>query len=397
MLHPPSTAGAAATREELGALSILPSPLRPPVLADERIFAWRGVNTPPPSTISHPLIALMAETASRASLRDGTLSGYGSGLRKFHIFCDIFSIPESERLPASFELLHSFCLWAVADPSTSDVALAGDVPFEPVSVQVSGKYLAAIRAWHLAQGWPPPLSEERQKQITWSLRGMANIQLDRRSRPPRPPVTLHMLAAIKPTLNLCDPFEACIWAIATSAFWGLMRFGEATVTSRGAFDPNRQLKRSDALFGTDLDGKDYARLDLPSAKTAKPGEIQHIFLVKQGSLCPLDALRNLAHIVPATAGEPLFSWRDRNGNTRPMVRDTALKFVNERFTSLGYGTTFGHSFRIGGASFYLSQKVDPEVVRIMGRWRSLAYQVYIRAFEQVSSRHTANLPANYGL
>lgn len=80
-----------------------------------------------------------------------------------------------------------------------------------------------------------------------------------------------------------------------------------------------------------------------------------------------------------------------------MVRDTALKFINERFTIRGMGTTFGHSFRIGGASFYLSQKVDPEIVHIMGRWRSLAYQVYIRAFEQVASRHTANLANNYGL
>lgn len=80
-----------------------------------------------------------------------------------------------------------------------------------------------------------------------------------------------------------------------------------------------------------------------------------------------------------------------------MVRDTAMSFINARLTGLGYGTTFGHSDRIGGVSFYLSQKVDPEVVRILGRWRSLAYQVYIRAFEQVASQHVAHLASNYGL
>ncbi|KAI0348853.1 hypothetical protein OH77DRAFT_1415895, partial [Trametes cingulata] len=69
---------------------------------------------------------------------------------------------------------------------------------------------------------------------------------------------------------LSDPFEACIWAIATSAFWGLMHFGEATVRSCTAFKPARHLKRSDALFGQDLDSKDYARLDLLTAKTARP-------------------------------------------------------------------------------------------------------------------------------
>ncbi|OSD06416.1 DNA breaking-rejoining enzyme [Trametes coccinea BRFM310] len=396
-LLPPAAAGGPAVREDVGQLHILPSPLRPPVPAEDRIFAWRGVNSPPPSTISHPLVTHLADIASRASLREGTLAGYGSGLRKFHLFCDIFSIPEALRLPASYELLHSFCLWSVADPSDTDVALAGPIPFEPISVTAAAKYLDAVRAWHLAQGWQPPISEDDRKRINWSLRGLANLQLGRRRRPPRPPVTLHMLADLKQTLRLTDPFEACIWAIAACAFWGLMRFGEATVRSRSQFRPTHNLKRSDAFFGWDLDGKEYARLDLPTAKTARPGEIQHIFLVRQDSLCPIDAIRNLASVVPALASDPLFSWRDNLGDIRPMVRDTALSFINGRFTSLGYGTTFGHSFRIGGASFYLSQKVDPEVVRIMGRWRSLAYQVYIRAFEQVASRHTAHLPSNYGL
>ena len=392
-----SSSGDAASREELGPLPLRPSPLRPAVPADQRLFAWKGVNTPPVNTITHPLIQHFADIASRASLDDSTLIGYGSGLRKFHLFCDIFSIPESERLPASFELLHSFCLWAVAEPSPAEALITGDIPFEPISVRSANKYLDAIRAWHIAQGWPAPLTEERRSQIAWTLRGLEKIQMHKRSRPPRPPVTLHMLAALKSSLDLSDPFEACIWAIASSAFWGLMRFGEATVQSRGKFDPKTHLTRANALFGRDLDGRDYARLDLPAAKTAKPGEIQHIFLVKQNTLCPLDALQNLASVVPALAQVPLFSWRDRQGNHRPMVRDTALAFINGRFTGMGIGTTFGHSFRIGGASFYLSQKVDPEVVRIMGRWRSLAYQVYIRAFEQVASRHTANLASNYGL
>ncbi|RDX47953.1 hypothetical protein OH76DRAFT_1305556, partial [Lentinus brumalis] len=149
-----------------------------------------------------------------ASLRDTTLSGYGSGLRKYHLFCDIFSIGEDDRLPASFEILHSFCLWAVAEPSECDAA---------------AKYLDAVRAWHIAQGWPPPLSEADRERINWSLRGLENMQAQRRTRPPRPPVTLHMLGALKSSLNLSNPFEACIWAIASSAFWGLLRFGEATV------------------------------------------------------------------------------------------------------------------------------------------------------------------------
>ncbi|KAG2125015.1 hypothetical protein DEU56DRAFT_744125 [Suillus clintonianus] len=351
-------------------LELEPSSLRPPCKASERIFLWRGVNSPPASTIANPVICHIASLANRASLRD--TGSYGAGLRKFHLFCDIFSISESERLPASFELLHSFALWAVTDP-----------------ISVARKYLSAVRAWHIAQGWQPPLSDTHHSRINWSLRGLENLQGSRR-KPLRPPITLPMLTALKATLTLSDPFDACVWAMASCAFFGMMRFGEVSVTSRAAFSPSKHLSRADAFFSTDLRGSPYARLDLPSAKTARAGETQSVFLNEQGDLCPLAALRNLADVVPALGVDPLFSWRDSKGDTRPMAKARAMERINSILIGWGWGTSFGHSFRIGGASFYLAKKVDPEIVRIAGRWKSLAYETYIRAFEQISSQHLAN-------
>jgi hypothetical protein len=203
-----------------------------------------------------------------------------------------------------------------------------------------------------------------------------------------------MLTTLKVNLDLGKPFDACVWAIAACAFWGMMRFGEVSVPSRGAFDRKRHLKRIDVTLGKDLDGKRYARLDLPAAKTAKPGEKQSVFLTAQGDLCPLEALTNLASVVPAGPMDPLFSWRDEKGEARPMVKARAISRINTILSAHGWGNAFGHSFRIGGASFYLAQKVSPEIVRIAGRWRSLAYEAYIRAFEQVASRHLSNLPGN---
>ncbi|KZT25238.1 hypothetical protein NEOLEDRAFT_1204359, partial [Neolentinus lepideus HHB14362 ss-1] len=114
----PTILGAEGSIETIAKLDITPSPLRPPCRAEERIHQWRGINTPIPSTIDNPLIRHLADIASRASLRDA--ASYGAGLRKFHLFCDIFSVPEVARLPASFALLHSFVLWAVTDPDPSD-------------------------------------------------------------------------------------------------------------------------------------------------------------------------------------------------------------------------------------------------------------------------------------
>jgi hypothetical protein len=171
----------------------------------------------------------------------------------------------------------------------------------------------------------------------------------------------------------------------------MMRFGEVAVASRNTFSGAKHLKRSDVFLGLDLDEKHYARLDLPSAKTAKPGEIQSVYLTAQGDLCPLEALANLARVVPAGPNDPLFSWRDKLGNIRPMVKAKALLRINTILGAWGWGTAFGHSFRIGGASFYLAQGVNPEIVRLAGRWKSLAYEAYIRAFEQIASRHMSNM------
>ncbi|OJA18930.1 hypothetical protein AZE42_12983 [Rhizopogon vesiculosus] len=163
-----------------------------------------------------------------------------------------------------------------------------------------------------------------------------------------------------------------------------MHFGEV---SRAAFSQEKHLTRKDVFLGLDLNGKAYARLDLPSAKMACPGETQSVYLVAQGTLSPIAALQNLASIVPALLEDPLFSWHDHSGATRPMVKHRALDQINHITAAWGWGTAFRHSFHIGGASFYLAQKVDPEIVHLVGRWRSLAYETYICAFEQVASQH----------
>jgi hypothetical protein len=204
------------------------SPLCPHCHADEQIFLWKGINTPLASTIDNPTIQLVAALASHASLHD--TSSYGSGLRKFYLFCNIFTTLESDRLPASFPLLHSLALWAATDPDTLGPDMAARVPLEPVSIGVVRKYLSTICTWHVAQGWPSPLSSNDYDRINWSLQGLENIKGSRK-QPVRPPITISMLWALWATFNLGDPFEACILAMATCAFWGMMRFGEVLVTS----------------------------------------------------------------------------------------------------------------------------------------------------------------------
>ena len=108
---------------------------------------------------------------------------------------------------------------------------------------------------------------------------------------------------------------------------------------------------------------------------------------------PSQSLHNLTAVVPAGPDDLLFSWHDRDGDICPMVKTKAIQHINTILKSHGWGTAFGHSFRVSGASFYLSERIDPEIIHITGCWHSLVYEVYICVFEQVTLCHFGGLLA----
>jgi hypothetical protein len=104
-------------------------------------------------------------------------------------------------------------------------------------------------------------------------------------------------------------------------------------------------------------------------------------------LCAGEALINLISAVPVVDGDPLFCWRDAWEDIRPAIWASSSRRI---LVGGGGSRPFGHSLRIGDASYLLA-----EVVHLAGRWRSQAYEAYIRAFEQVVIRHYGHiLPEN---
>jgi hypothetical protein len=177
--------------ECVAALQLIPSPLCPNCPANQCLFHWCGVHPAPSPVIDYPLLCHFAQLAIQASLQDP--GSYGSGLHRFHIFCNVFSIPQPARLPASTKLIYSFLLWAVSNPDPSDPLVQDGTLFEMVSIATARKYMSAIRAWHIAQNWPPPLSEASTALILAGIRGMDNIQAGSRHHPMCPPITLVMM------------------------------------------------------------------------------------------------------------------------------------------------------------------------------------------------------------
>jgi hypothetical protein len=89
------------------------SPLRPHVLAHQRLLSW---SPPPTFTPSYQSLAqflpgesiTILKTVILQSIDEATRANYGAGLLRFHQFCDIHNIPESLRFPASEPLISLF-------------------------------------------------------------------------------------------------------------------------------------------------------------------------------------------------------------------------------------------------------------------------------------------------
>ena len=92
-------------------------------------------------------------------------------------------------------------------------------------------------------------------------------------------------------------------------------------------------------------------------------------------LCPVAAI--MAYLVARKDGlGPLFRFEDGRPLTRPhLVLEVRRALDEAGASSAGIS---GHSFRIGAATTAAEQGVEDSTIKDLGRWRSNAYQRYIR-------------------
>ena len=100
-------------------------------------------------------------------------------------------------------------------------------------------------------------------------------------------------------------------------------------------------------------------------------------------VCPVAAL--LSYLVLRTKGEgPLFKFKDGRALTRPLLVSELRKALAE--AELKPENYAGHSFRIGAATTAAACGVPVEIIKTLGRWKSQAYQLYVRLpTDQLSS------------
>ena len=240
-------------------------------------------------------------------------------------------------------------------------------------------YLAAVRNLHIVSGYNDPL--QGKLLLKKILRGILRYQGFPRIS--RQPVTPWVLLAIRPVLeSWLDVRDfSMIWAAFTLAFFAFLRCSEFTYPGARNFNSQFNLTTDCVTFSPSLARPQHMLLKLKSSKTDSFRQGQSLVVARCSSLlCPVSAMQRYFMLAQPRPG-PLFYFQSGRLLTRSSV--THLLQDSARCAGLPYESLKGHSFRIGAASAAAAAGLPDWLIKVLGRWSSDCYQLYIRTPETV--------------
>jgi hypothetical protein len=316
-----------------------------------------------PTNVATPPSPLLSQVLA-ASWADSTLKNYNRGIAAFSAWCDTKGVAAHLRLPASEALLCEFAASSAGIHSGSSARNA----------------LAGLRALHLLLGVP----YQGGTRLAQALKGVENLRPPNSRRPPRPPVTVHLLDIL--ALNLCptSPLDVACLAVATSAFWSQARLGELLPVSHFVHDPSKLPSRSD--LGAPATARGSRSLHLPWSKTTRSAGASIVICRQQGLSDPIAALEAHLALNDPPPHLPLFAF-SADGRFAALTKRKFLARCNAAWGPLVAHDLTGHCFRIGGTTELLLRGTPPHVVKALGRWSSDAFLRYWRSTDALAHIH----------
>ncbi|KZV85135.1 DNA breaking-rejoining enzyme, partial [Exidia glandulosa HHB12029] len=296
-----------------------------------------------------------------------TQKNYAAGRAHFHQWCtaERIALRKSEPIPEPV-----LCAYAAA---MAGVCAGG----------TARSRLAALHFWHDRHG----LAWAGSQRLLRILKAVTTATPPASKREERPPVTEAMLDEALHSLDPHRPFDVCVAAAMLVMFWCQLRLGEILSQTRkydfGAL-PSVQGVRLRADAGGTLDRVTSA-LWLPRTKVERSGV--WVWIARHYN-DPSFALQDHIRVNRLEDDDPLFAYRhDTTHELIPLTRAAFLGRLNEIWAACGMQRVTGHCFRIGGTTALLRAGVDPEVVKVAGRWKSDSFLRYWRALDQIISSH----------
>ena len=227
-------------------------------------------------------------------------------------------------------------------------------------------YLAGVRHFHVVNSAGNPLQDKLRLQL--ALAGIH--RWNPKAGGTRLPITPLVLRAIKKVLDAAstDYQNILLWAACCVGFFRFMRLGEFTLTSRSTTAFNPTCMPSVSIQDVAINSHSNPTPSIP------PRSI--IYLSRTGTdLCPVSALLAYFTICGDVPG-PLFIHQDKS----PLTKHKLILMLRSTLQEAGINATYysGHSFRIRAAMKAAVCGISETIITQMGRWRSSAYQAYIK-------------------
>ena len=347
--------------------NIDPVQLRPNVLASERLEKWLPAIIPR-SSLPSELLNKQTQLALKA-FAPSTKSTYGTGLLKYHSYCDTIALPEIYRAPCTTTILAGFITFLSGQYSKTAI----------------NNFLAGVKAWHTIHFIPLEIDE---RIINNLMRGASKIQP--LPLPKREPVTTEYLAKIIEFLDVTKPEQAAVAACLTTTFYSCSRLGEFTVPAIKLFDPRRHITISGISFQHDKFFNKVTAFRLPSTKVSDAGET--VFWAPQsGKTDPQFFLLKHLELNEPGPHEHLFTFKTYNKRL-PLTRNIFLRNIKIAAQKAQIPYLSGHSLRIGATLEYLLRGIPFEVVKHIGRWNSNAFTLYLREHGRILAPYLQQKP-----
>lgn len=227
------------------------------------------------------------------------------------------------------------------------------------------------------------------------LRGVERATPSSSIRVQRPPITIDMLRILHSELDHTNSLDAAIMAAASLAFYSQLRLGELLpqVEDLKSFDP--RLHPVVANIGAAHSAAGSRSLHLPWSKTKRSRGEDVVVARQQGRTDPVGALKHHIRTSKLSSSSPIASYTDSKGRLVGLTKRKFLRRCNEIWHRNGFQRFTGHSFRIGGTTYYLLAGVNPDVVKVFGRWASNTFLKYWRALDSLASMHIELMADKY--
>ena len=256
-------------------------------------------------------------------------------------------------------------------PTNHIAAFIASLSLEGLAPSSISTHTSAVAFVHKMQGWPDPTDSFCIRKLKEGIRRGGQKADSRR------PISFELLGRLYNVLGAIasSRYDTALFRAAFAlAFFGFLRVGEFTARSMGA-DCSKVLSVDDVWFGGPGRSVMYVRLRF--SKTDQRGESTDLIFqsLPTFSVCPVRSLSEYLSMRPSCHG-PLFCKFDGS----PLTASQFRMMLNRALGSLGIPAKGynGHCFRIGAATWAAHLKVSGVQIQALGRWKSGAFNSYIR-------------------